>query len=579
MRGGSSIAREVGLVFGSGLVVYGLSLSPNLAEAHDSVRYLNAIDAGESLFHAHHLLFAPLAYAWLGLCRALGVAVDSVFVVGALDAIAGAVGLAAFYALLRARAGLPARFAAVATALPAFSFGYWFYSTSVEVYLVPLAFLLICLYVLSGGCLEEGPADARATSRYRSVGVAHALAVLFHQIHVLFGVAVLAAIWWECRGDLREARRRTLAHASTAVPIVALAYAGVMFGVEGVGSAGEALRFLSGYAASGDYWYPLSVDTLARAAVGAARSLVGGHFVLALPVGDRVVAALEGQGLADEIFLVRDLSTSLAWTLLALSALFAVGFAFVATRALRTLLRAGVPGDPADLVARLCLVAIAPYALFFLFWVPHNVEFWIPQSTWLWAALAIGWWKGSPRPARARTLGALAVGLGLVNFAGSIDGLRDARNDYYRALVAPYARETGPADLVLFGRSWILEAYAQRFGRADVTSLERIHRAHPGPELAGAVRAEIRHVTERGGRVFVAADAVRPPAGALWLASESDARELFAPYRDRWVRVEGALGPHWVIGPDAPETPAPTSTGPNSRVVEPGGVVQTGERR
>src|SRR5262245_28012663 len=167
------------------LCAYAATLSPNLAAAHDAVVYMNLIDGSEPAFHPHHLLFAPLAQLWIAALRHLGVGAESSRLVALLDACAGAAGLAVVYALLRRRAEFGPAFAGVVTLCAGASFGFWFYSVSVEVYMLPLALVLAALYVLGGrGSLER---------RFAAAGALHGAAVLFHQLHVLFFPAVLWA--------------------------------------------------------------------------------------------------------------------------------------------------------------------------------------------------------------------------------------------------------------------------------------------------------------------------------------------------------------------------------------------------
>ncbi len=140
------------------LALYAATLAQNFALAHDSVSYLIEIERGavDGLFHPHHLLYNALAALWLGGLRALGLGADGGLLVALLNAIFGAAGIAVVYAFLRRRAALPLGLALAATALVACSFGYWFYSVSVEVYLIPLFFLLAALYVPMGGGSRPG---------------------------------------------------------------------------------------------------------------------------------------------------------------------------------------------------------------------------------------------------------------------------------------------------------------------------------------------------------------------------------------------------------------------------------------
>jgi len=60
---------ELAMLFTAYFLLYVLTLSNVLSVATDSISYINQIDRGRQLFHPHHLLYAPLAYMWIALCR------------------------------------------------------------------------------------------------------------------------------------------------------------------------------------------------------------------------------------------------------------------------------------------------------------------------------------------------------------------------------------------------------------------------------------------------------------------------------------------------------------------------------
>jgi hypothetical protein len=487
------------LVAGLALAVYAATLSPNLSAAHDAVAYMNLIDGGEPAFHPHHLLFAPLAQLWIAALRHLGVSAASSQLVALLDACAGAAGLALVYALLRRRAELGAALSAAATLCVGASFGFWFYSVSVEVYLLPLALVLGALYVLLG--------RGATGRRFATAGALHAAAVLFHQLHVLFWPSVVWAAWRAARGSGRVPFARALgAHAAAFAPIVLGAY-GLVLGVAlQIDSLDAALRYAASYALGPDYWYPPSLASAARALVGAGRALIGAHFVFALPELRGVLAsALPGQGLADEVYLVRGLAPGLAWLLLAATLALALGVLALALGGVRR--RALEPG--ARSLLELSGVWLASYAAFFVFWVPHNVEFWIPQSVAFWLMLACAW--SGARPGAVRAFAALGLALAAVNYAGSIRPAGDLANDFYHAQAQRFAARASARDLIVVGSRWLLPSYLERFADAPVWSLERALRgaASPGDAVASG-RALLERTLADGGRVLVAHDVLEP---------------------------------------------------------------------
>jgi hypothetical protein len=535
-------------VAGIALAIYAATLSPNLAAAHDAVVYMNLIDGAEPAFHPHHLLFAPLAQLWIAALRQLGSSADSSGLVALLDACAGAAGLGLVYALLRSRASLDAPLAAAATLCAGASFGFWFYSVSVEVYLIPLALVLAALYALEG--------NARVERRFALAGALQGLAVLFHELHLLFLPTVIWAAWRAGRAVPGACLRALGVHALVFVPVVGGVYAAVML-AEGVDTLAGALRFAAGYAIGHDYWVPPSLATLPRALLGAGRSLVGAHFLFAVPpLRDALTRTLPDQGLVDEVYLVRGLGAPLAWALLAGALALGAGLVALAARGLAQ--RKGMNASARSL-GELAAVWLASYTAFFLFWVPHNVEFWIPQCTALWLLLACAWSTASAHGARA--FAALGAALLALNYVGSIRPVGARENDYYYAQTQPFAALATPRDLIVVGDRWIFASYLERFARAPVWSLARTLRASATPrEAVYGTQVAIDRTLAAGGRVLVSADALEPDTELRRALGESGIlalAELWVRHPARTVARDGALAPLHVIegASDAPPSP------------------------
>jgi hypothetical protein len=302
------------------------------------------------------------------------------------------------------------------------------------------------------------------------------------------------------------------------------------------------LAFLIGYAGDAGFWEPLSLATLPRMAIGAGRALIGAHFVFAIPaLRERIGGALPDQYLEDELFLVGELGRAPAVALLAASVLLAFALVVLVARGLPALRRTAASRRGALLAG----VWLVPYAAFFAFWVPHNLEFWIAQSLVFWLLFA-----GVPR--RASVLAGLALALGTINYAGSVSLLADPDRDLYRARVRPFESEAEERDLVVVGQGWIQKDYAERFTRAEVCALVGISGRVDDPR---ARREEIQTAIEaaraRGGRVFVTGEAlVLGPTLRAQIGSEAAAslESTFDPYRRDLERGSGPAGPFYVLG-------------------------------
>jgi hypothetical protein len=574
-------ALELVVLFLSFLAVYSFTLSDNLAAAHDSISYANVIDAGyrpgNNFFHPHHLLYNALAYLWVGACRGVGLEADSARLVSWLNAVFGSLTLCVVYLIVRRRMRQDATFALMATALPAFSFGFWFYSVSLEVYLVPLFFLMTSLYLLSseeasfGGAVHRGreepgtgagtgtkiwrEADART---FMAVGLTHGLAMLFHQVHLLFlGVVVLAA--WRVQAGTRGRvmLARLAAYAAVAAPTVLIPYAIVIFGFQRLRTPDEIWRWLTWFAHNPAFWSPPGASGLFKAAVGFGRSIVGLHFAFAVPgVKALIERLLHGHWFMDEEFLVRNLDPRMAWVLVGLSSTLTLGVAGGLTLRLprwRLLWRRH------RTLFLLIAAWIALYTGFFFFWEPDNVEFWIPQSVCAWLLFAMIWSTAPSdaepvaqagaaldplaRPGWPRlnvsVMSALAALLLMLNFAGSIQFTRERDNDYYYARVSALIELARPGDLVITGREWIIGGYLERYTRARVLCLTDVY-AKDSRQYLDRVRDAIERTRSAGGRVFVSEEAVHLEPETIETFGEGIrvTEALWSPFAEHWQRMD-----------------------------------------
>lgn len=518
--------------------LYALSRSHNLALSHDSMTYIGDIEAGGGgLFHPHHLFYNAAVAA------VAGVVGGAVGTVGALlNALAGAVGVGLVYAILRGPGGAERRLALAGAAGAAVSAGFWYYSGCVEVYAIPLALLLGTLYVALSGSMTA--------RRALAVGALHGVAMLFHQIHVLFGVVVLAVLWRQ-RREVSFLGRAALYVLGGSILVLA-GYGAVLAFVVRPENPEAAWLWFTHYAQGDTFWHPLALTTIAKAGVGFARSVIGGHFAFALePVQRAMTAAFPQNALVDEIYLVRGLTTTAALGLLAAAAV--AGFALVG------LLAAGLRGvrqRPEGVRRVLAPLAawVAVYSAFFLFWEPHNVEFWIPQATALWMIVALLWVGRSARAATVLTA-AVAIIFG-VNLVGTIVPAASETNDLHAQRFGGLATVVGEGDVVVVGRPHIGVGYTlHKTAATPVSIVAPFEEEMPPPAevVADDLVAQIDAALASGHYVAFMPEAVEldGPTEALFGAdAETVASRLRTTYGDRWVQVQRVPEvAYWVLQP------------------------------
>ena len=176
--------RVVYLIF---FLVYILSLTSNFSAAHDSIDYLNGFEHAADLLQPHHLFYHVTTYAIFKFLKLILPFVANHYLIEVVNAFWGAGAILVVNLILRKRLFLNPVTAFLGTCLPAFSFGIWFYSANIEVYMPSLFFMLLILYKLTS--------DTFNNKTLYIVILLHVLAILFHQVNIIFTPVILWKIW------------------------------------------------------------------------------------------------------------------------------------------------------------------------------------------------------------------------------------------------------------------------------------------------------------------------------------------------------------------------------------------------
>lgn len=536
MNGTKSFAmRELALPFAAYLLIYSVTLSHVPSIATDSASYINQIDSGENLLHPHHLIYNAVAWAWLAIWRLLGIHTDGAILAAELNAIFGALCLCVFYCIVRSRLGSDRWTAVLATGLPAFSWGFWYYSGCVEVYIIPLFLLLLSFYLLTDEHVDE-----RA---FALVGFLNGVAVLFAQISVLFAAVVFLAAWLGSRRGGTSWAKCLANYLLAAVPTVAAPYLWAVSTRAHVNSLRTAWSWLTNYAHYPRYWTPLSRSSVPKAGIGLGQAFVGSHFLFALPgVRHWVERLLHGFYLDNEAFLVRNLGNGMARLLVTLAVvLFLIVMVSLADR-LR--LWPSLSLKKQQLVY-LSAVWFLAYGSFVFFYMSVNAKFWIPPSLCLWIIFLVfllGTRTNPEVPGRStKVILAVTVALCfLVNYLGSIRFTRDQANDYYYSEIEPLVELATPDDLIIIGTSWKFEPYVRRYGKGRILSLTSVYETSAGSfESVREVQSAIDDELAAGGKVLVSREAtVLEQETIRGYPGITAFQTLWDSYRRRWITKE-----------------------------------------
>lgn len=555
---------ELILVFFGAFLVYALSVSYNYFQAHNGIYYINNIDPVainltgatyerfyianldplNDIFHPHHLLHVSLSRFWISILRYFGSSADTLTLLSYMSSFFGALTLCVIYTIYRKRLNLGILMSIVATSLPAFSFAFWFYSSVVEIYMIPMFFLILILYLLSG--------DDISWKTFLIAGAIHGIAMLIHQSNVLFFPVMIVAAFL-CGKNIKSAIYKNIAAYAVVIPVVAIPYLLIMkFGLN-LNSPGEMFHWLTKYGHESSYWNPPSLHSIPDALRGFLRSIVGMHFILALKEIPSDSDTLTSWQIAYS-FLMRDISKPVAYLLTFLSAtMFSILVVMILSR-IRGL-KAAMQNCP--ILLSLSLAWFISYGLFFLFWVPTNPDYWIPQSVCGWLILTMLW---VARKSRFTLPGLIIISalLFAANLTGSITPLHNPNNDYYYQYVKHLASVATEDDLIINGQHRIYSAYVKRYVGCNQVYLDLVYKYTESEEdFKKAFEYIINGNLRDGKRVLISREVFNLTSDNYIVCSKgaSDANALITDvlgkYEHLWKRTGDEQFEFYVLEPDS----------------------------
>jgi hypothetical protein len=472
-----------------------------LTQVHtfDALSYVTSVERKPwtEVFHPHHLAYGPLGVLALHAGHALGYTGGAALPMQVVNALAGALGVALFYLIVR-RVTQRDDLAGLGALLLGGGYAYWYYAVEIEVYTVATLFLIVCLDILTR------PGWWRSRGSLLQLGLAQAGAVLFHQTNVLLCGAVLIFAIYDLRSvknqELRTKNQpssswflvlgswlhRWSIYALTLALAVALPYLLVGVVISGFRSWAAFDTWLTEYARTGWWGGPITAQKWADLATGLSDTL-------AQPGG-------------------------------ALLGLILLGLVLAHLRALLA--------GPRPLVEGLATWLLV-YGAFFLWWEPDNIEFWIASMppALLLLALAL---RGERRRGPGVWL-ALAVSMATagINY-GAIARRGDPATDLQRLVAHELAARSQPADLLLVPDG-LLELYLPYYEQHDnFLSLNQalFDNGDDWERACAAVRARVDTTLHAGATVYFSDETLRPPALLLERHHLQPAQVMacFAPY-------------------------------------------------
>lgn len=467
---------------------------------YDGISYIR--DMGKplaALFLPHHLIYEPSVLLMLNLWRAFGYTGYADLPGSMFSSIAGAGGLGLIFCMARHCSGSKL-VAVVATLMLGLTYGYWFYSVEVDIYVQPLFFLL----ATAGLYLHALRSTAPRMYMFLLMGVAHALGALYHQA-ALFIVPAFALGIFLLPGRTSEKVRRVVAYGATLGLVLVPSYfiGGVL--IAGQDTPDKFVRWANNFGQLGT-WGAFTPATPGGAISGTAAAISADYWVGRLLLLSLVVV--------------------------------------LAARA-RAATRQGGP------FAWVLWTWTGTYTLFFVWWQPEVLKFWVlvlPPALLL-VVLGFQWGAlGTRSHVVARGMAAAVLLLLTASNAPSIWAKRDPMSDPGRRTSAELSRISGREDLVVL-QSGSAEHYLPfMYDRINVMSARELWYqggASGQDEAVTAIRRRLWHALAKGSSVWIEDRVLTPGVRTSdhYVFTREEIDVMLSPYGERVAGTQVAAGP------------------------------------
>lgn len=409
-------------LFSAVLAFLVLTVPANHSEAEDAYYYARMAEQGawSEMFHAHHLLYLPLVRGVYRVMQFAGYDGRALPVLIAVSMVSGAFAVCLFSALLQSFGARRNIWPFAASLL--FSYGFWRYSTTAEIYIPVTALSLLTLYCAVRS--EEHPL-------FFISGILSGTCALL--MHLASLPAVLLAVPFLL--TFRQSYRRAAAYLLLTGVFAAAVY---WLAVQSVG-----LTVFTDTQIVRDSL--LAPRVWLRGIAAFAHNMLSANFLFSIPsAASRLQSLFPVQMLQEEIFMGQAAPRAVRWLAPVSLGASAAVFAAVLFAAMRNSRQAMAGNSVPVCVCALWLGGTA--AMAFLF-EPANPEMWICILPPFWLLLGLLWNRASNRPHLIPVL--LAAALLLHNWIGGMSLVQNPDGDYCRQKGAWISEQVQSDDLIV----------------------------------------------------------------------------------------------------------------------------------
>ncbi len=420
------------------LGIFILSISVNVSISHDSIFYVLGAQNNEWLFHPHHLLYHVFTQLIVNTSQWAGISNDIPFLMSAASSLFGALMMVYILKIFIELFDLKKSLALAASGVIAFSYGVWYYSACIEVYIIPLFFVILSYYTFFK---HEG--------KHYYVGLYAGLATLFHQMYIFLLIIYVIAYLFR-----KDKLKDIVKFAASYSLVVGVVYIAVLIFDYKVSSVSEAISQLTLYAHEmPEMWSSFGLSIVINDLIGLGRSIFSIHYLYSFDAIQSIVSQkFPNNSFNEEIFLVRNISAFMQVFLsVLLFAMIVLFFRFLVV-SIKNMIRQ----KEHKLYKVWYLTFLVIFVLFFTFWSSNNPEFWISIYT----ITIISFMRFVDKSKKELlALTAMFALLMAYNYFSTIQFAKHIENDYYLERIHSISDIVQPKDVIVYDQSYMVGDY------------------------------------------------------------------------------------------------------------------------
>lgn len=439
-------------IFITSLSLYVFTINRCCSIVLDSICYISDIAKNNLVFHPHHLIYHAVFYYWSKFLQLFGIT-DLVFAIPTVNALFASISLVIIYLLFRVRFELSKSISLLFLSLPAFSYGFWMVSTSVNVYAASLTFILLCFFLY----LDK----SESRRKWFLIGVFHSLAIIFNEWNIFTFLVITLGIFLSAN---RKAifRKYYFYYFIPMSFITAGTYLSVMIGYYRISTFSGIYKWMTYYSSVFE-WSSFGMTTLKQALMGIGQTISAPYWLIKSSIFEFIFhKSLQHFSIEEELYFCRGIGSFEATIYLILLIIIVIVLFYFIFRIFRDFNKTNSSDKKAVVYLSLWIIisSIMPF-----FWYGAVSKYWYTQTVAFFMLAALNS-KNIHKHKAAQyywITGILAIALFTINFFGVIIPAKNQANDLIYKRVEPITKTATKGDVIIYKNTWSFGFYISTY--------------------------------------------------------------------------------------------------------------------